>query len=107
MSASRSTVHSTDTFSDVSIQQARSKVVTVAVVHPGWVQSDLAMTSGGGWGGCAKNVPQITTAHSSAGVVAIAKKVTIDSTASFYNYDGSKLPFLVHLTCTLSQDNDM
>ena len=50
MSASRSTVRSTDTFSDVSIQQARSKVVTVAVVHPGWVQTDLAMTSGGGWG---------------------------------------------------------
>ena len=35
MSASRSTVCSTDTFSDVFIQQARSKVVTVALVHPG------------------------------------------------------------------------
>ena len=58
-------------------------------------------------GGFAKKFPQITTAHSSAGVVAVAKKVTIDSTASFYNYDGSKLLLLVHLTCPLSQDNDM
>ncbi|EDR12976.1 uncharacterized protein LACBIDRAFT_312065 [Laccaria bicolor S238N-H82] len=67
--------------------------VTVALVHPGWVQTDLGDEIKEWMETYAKNSPQITTAQSSAGILAVAKKVTIDSTASFYNYDGSKLPF--------------
>lgn len=67
--------------------------VTVALIHPGWVQTDLGDGIKGWMETYAKNVPQITTAQSSAGVLAVAKNVTTDSTGSFYNYDGSKLPF--------------
>ncbi|KIJ97239.1 glycosyltransferase family 39 protein [Laccaria amethystina LaAM-08-1] len=67
--------------------------VTVALIHPVWLQTDLGDGIKGWVETYAKNVLQITTAQSSAGVVAAAKNVTIDSTASFYNYDGSKPPF--------------
>ena len=77
-------------------------------VHPGWVQADLGdeIKAQGRMEMCTKNVTQTTTAQSSAGVVAVAKNVTIDSTASFYNYDGSKIPFCTQFTGTLISDND-
>ena len=96
MLVSRSTVRSTNTSSDISNQQVRLKAskhedVTAALIHPGWVQTDLGDEIKGWMETYAKNVPHITTAQSSAGVLAVEKNVTIDSAASFYNYDGSKL----------------
>lgn len=41
----------------------------------------------------APNIPQITVTQSSAGIVEVAKSITVEATVPFYQYDGSRLPF--------------
>jgi hypothetical protein len=41
----------------------------------------------------APNLPRVPVAESAAGVVKIFEALTIEDTNSFFNYDGSKLPW--------------
>lgn len=60
--------------------ELRPAGVTVVVVHPGWVKTDM-----GGSGAA------LTVAQSTRGLVALIDDLTIDATGGFFNYDGKKL----------------
>jgi NAD(P)-dependent dehydrogenase (short-subunit alcohol dehydrogenase family) len=56
--------------------------ITVAVAHPGWVQTDM-----GGAGA------DITPEASAAGLVALADRLTLEDTGQFFRWDGSIHPW--------------
>ena len=56
--------------------------VAVAVLHPGWVQTDM--------GG--KNAP-VTPPQSIEGLREVIAKLTLDDTGSFHAFDGKRLPW--------------
>jgi hypothetical protein len=41
----------------------------------------------------APNAPDVTEDESAAGVVAVAAGLALERTNSFYNYDGTKIPW--------------
>jgi short-subunit dehydrogenase len=67
--------------------------VTVAVLHPGWVQTDIGDGIKDWMAKYAPDTPQITTKQASEGVIKVAKKVTLEETTSFYNFDGNTIPW--------------
>ena len=67
--------------------------IIVALVHPGWVQTDMGDPCKEWMETYAPNIPQIPVTQSSAGVVEVAKNLTLYATVPFYQYDGSKLLF--------------
>jgi NAD(P)-dependent dehydrogenase (short-subunit alcohol dehydrogenase family) len=56
--------------------------ITVALVHPGWVQTDM-----GGQGA------DITPAESAAGLVALIDRLSIKDTGQFFRWDGTVHPW--------------
>ncbi|NVO12635.1 MAG: SDR family oxidoreductase [Rhodoplanes sp.] len=54
--------------------------ITVVVVHPGWVKTDM-----GGRGAA------LTVEQSTRGLIAVIDNLTIEKTGSFFNYDGKPL----------------
>ncbi|RXW19389.1 hypothetical protein EST38_g6455 [Candolleomyces aberdarensis] len=67
--------------------------ITVAVLHPGWVQTDIGDGIKDWMAKYAPETPQITTKQASEGVINVAKKVTLEETTSFYNFDGNTIPW--------------
>ncbi|KAF9009550.1 hypothetical protein BDQ17DRAFT_1235454 [Cyathus striatus] len=67
--------------------------VTVALIHPGWVQTEIGDGIAEWMHKNAPSVPQITPTESTEGLINVAKSVTLESTTSFYNYDGTPLPW--------------
>ena len=62
--------------------ELRADGITVAVAHPGWVQTDM-----GGAGA------DITAAESAAGLIALADKLTLADTGHFFRWDGAAHPW--------------
>jgi NAD(P)-dependent dehydrogenase (short-subunit alcohol dehydrogenase family) len=60
--------------------ELRPSGITVVVVHPGWVKTDM-----GGRGAT------LTVEQSTRGLIALIDSLTIDKTGSFLNYDGRPL----------------
>lgn len=60
--------------------ELRPMGIAVAVVHPGWVKTDM-----GGKGAA------LTVAQSTRGIVGVIDDLTIDKTGGFFNYDGKSL----------------
>eukprot|EP00039_Didymoeca_costata_P023310 m.6665 g.6665 ORF g.6665 m.6665 type:complete len:247 (-) comp3565_c0_seq2:120-860(-) len=63
----------------------KDKGVAVAAVHPGWVQTDMGSSGG--------RKPPVTTHDSVKGLLSVVDNMTIDNSGSFYNFDGSLLPW--------------
>ncbi|PMB67510.1 putative oxidoreductase [Beauveria bassiana] len=57
---------------------------TVVPIHPGWVSTDMGRIGGDGGMPVSKSV---------AGIVKILDKLTPQNSATFYNYDGTTLPW--------------
>ena len=66
----------------VIAEEHRDAGLTVIVMHPGWVQTDM--------GGDAAD---INAEESITGMKSVIEKVTNADTGKFYNYDGSPLPW--------------
>jgi len=68
--------------------------ITTALVHPGWVPSTDIGAGIKDWvAKYAPNTPVVTEDDSAAGVVAVLTGLKLENTNSFYNYDGTKLPW--------------
>ena len=63
--------------------------VAVAVVHPGWVQTDLGDGIKDWMEKYSPETKQITTKEASEGVINVAKKLTVEQATAFYNFDGT------------------
>lgn len=62
--------------------EVKGRGVAVAVVHPGWVQTDMGGTSA-----------PVTIDQSIAGLRQVIAKVNLSETGRFYNYTGEELPW--------------
>jgi len=51
--------------------------ITVAVIHPGWVQTDMGGTAA-----------EITPSQSATGIASVISKMTPTETGSFYKWNG-------------------
>lgn len=60
----------------------RADGITVVSMHPGWVRTDMG---GGG--------ADIAVEESAAGILAVANGLTLEKTGSFFNYDGTVIPW--------------
>jgi len=68
--------------------------ISTAVVHPGWVPTTALGSGIEEWvQKNAPNLPRVSVADSAAGVVKVFETLTIEDTNSFFNYDGTKLPW--------------
>ena len=56
--------------------------ITVACAHPGWVQTDMGGANA-----------DITPAQSGTGLIEVFEALTIEKTGTFFNYDGTILPW--------------
>jgi NAD(P)-dependent dehydrogenase (short-subunit alcohol dehydrogenase family) len=54
--------------------------IAVAVIHPGWVRTDMGGTSA-----------DIDVSTSAKGIMAVIEKLSISTTGQFWNYDGSAI----------------
>jgi NAD(P)-dependent dehydrogenase (short-subunit alcohol dehydrogenase family) len=63
-------------------QEVKGRGVAVAVVHPGWVQTDMGGASA-----------PVTIEQSIAGLRQVVAKVNLAETGRFYNYTGEELPW--------------
>jgi hypothetical protein len=60
----------------------------------GWVPStDIGAGINDWMAKYAPNAPDVTEDESAAGVVAVAAGLALERTNSFYNYDGTKIPW--------------
>ncbi|OAA79200.1 short chain dehydrogenase [Akanthomyces lecanii RCEF 1005] len=57
---------------------------TVVPIHPGWVDTDMGRIAGDGG---------MPVAKSAAGILKVVEKLTPQNSATFYNYDGTTLPW--------------
>ena len=60
----------------------KAQGVTVIVVHPGWVRTDMGGPSA-----------SISAAESVDGLMRVIDTVGVGDTGSFFNYDGSRIPW--------------
>ncbi|TFK36262.1 putative short-chain dehydrogenases/reductase [Crucibulum laeve] len=67
--------------------------ITVALIHPGWVQTEIGDAISDWMHKYAPDVPHIKPAESAAGVVKVSKDVTLESTTSYWNFDGTNYPW--------------
>lgn len=68
--------------------------IHVADFLVGWVPSTELGDGISAWmAKYAPNNPRVTTEDSAAGVIKVLTEFTIDQTGSFFNYDGTKLPW--------------
>ncbi|CZR58536.1 uncharacterized protein PAC_08428 [Phialocephala subalpina] len=68
--------------------------IATAVIHPGWVPTTDIGSGIVEWvEKYAPDLPRIPVPESAAGVVKIVETLTIEDTNSFFNFDGSKLPW--------------
>jgi len=68
--------------------------IATAVVHPGWVPTTEIGSGIIEWvEKYAPQLPRIPVPESAAAVVKIFETLTIEDTNTFFNYDGSKLPW--------------
>jgi len=67
--------------------------ITTAAVHPGWVQTELGAPLADWMATYAPNIPHLTPQESATAVVTISEGLTLEETASFWHYDGTKLPW--------------
>jgi len=63
----------------------KKKGVAVAAVSPGWVATDMGHMGG--------RRPRLTVEESVAGLLSVAKGLTLEQSGQFLNYDGSRLPY--------------
>lgn len=61
-----------------------SEGFTVAIVHPGWVATDMGNLAGDGG---------IPVSDSARGVLSVIAKLRPEDSATFFNYDGTTLPW--------------
>lgn len=59
-----------------------SQGITVVVLHPGYVKTDLTQGRG-----------EITPEHSAEGLTKVIEKMTIKDSGHFYDYEGDELPW--------------
>ncbi|KAK3688353.1 putative short-chain dehydrogenases/reductase [Podospora appendiculata] len=72
----------------------KSEGITTVLIHPGWVgQTDIGNSIAPYIEKYSPGLPNITPEESAAGVIKVAKDAAIEDTGSFFNYDGSKLPW--------------
>ncbi|EPS94641.1 NAD-binding protein [Fomitopsis schrenkii] len=67
--------------------------ITMILVHPGWVDTDMGNATKE-W--MAKHFPdfkQISGAQSATGCVNVLREAKLEDAVSFYNWDGSRLPW--------------
>ncbi len=57
---------------------------TVVPIHPGWVATDMGRLSGDGG---------MPPEKSAAGILSVVQKLKLDDSATFFNYDGTTLPW--------------
>ncbi|KAF5336366.1 hypothetical protein D9611_006572 [Ephemerocybe angulata] len=63
--------------------------ISVSVIHPGWVVTDVGDGIKPWMEKYAPDTPQITTKQSSEGIIKLAEDLKLEQTTSFFNYDGS------------------
>lgn len=57
---------------------------TVVPIHPGWVSTDMGRISGDGG---------MPVSKSAAGILSVVEKLSPQNSSTFYNYDGTTLPW--------------
>lgn len=62
---------------------------TVIPIHPGWVATDMGLEAGVN----PKGPQPISIETSSSGIVNVVAQLTPDKSATFFQYDGVKLPW--------------
>ncbi|PMD33102.1 putative short-chain dehydrogenases/reductase [Hyaloscypha variabilis F] len=68
--------------------------ITTALVHPGWVPATEIGAGIEGWiNKNAPNFPRVKPHDSAVGCVKLFETLTLEQTNSFWNYDGTKLPW--------------
>ncbi|OIW30535.1 putative short-chain dehydrogenases/reductase [Coniochaeta ligniaria NRRL 30616] len=68
--------------------------VTSILLHPGWVSSTEIGDSISDWiAENAPDIPSITSDVSAAGSMKVLKEATLEDAVSFFNFDGTKLPW--------------
>ncbi|PPR06691.1 hypothetical protein CVT26_001452 [Gymnopilus dilepis] len=65
--------------------------VITAAVHPGWVKTEIGLPLTEWMETYATHLPAITAEAAGSNVIAVSEKVTLETTASFWSYDGSNL----------------
>ena len=60
----------------------RSEAMAVAVLHPGWVRTDMGGPNG-----------LIDTETSVSGMVQVIENLTLETSGAFFNYDGNVIPW--------------
>ena len=60
----------------------RSEAMAVAVLHPGWVRTDMGGPNG-----------LIDTETSVSGMVQVIENLTLETSGAFFNYDGTVIPW--------------
>jgi NAD(P)-dependent dehydrogenase (short-subunit alcohol dehydrogenase family) len=67
--------------------------VTMFLVHPGWVETDIGNEIEGWMSKYAPQAKKLSTEASAKGVVKVAGGVTLEDAGNFYNVDGTNIPF--------------
>ncbi|KAF8154558.1 hypothetical protein B0H34DRAFT_660182 [Crassisporium funariophilum] len=71
----------------------KNEGVITATIHPGWVRTEIGDTITDWMTTYASHVPHLEPEVSGAGVVKVAEGLTLDKTASYWNWDGTSIPW--------------
>ncbi|KAF8886616.1 hypothetical protein CPB84DRAFT_1712354 [Gymnopilus junonius] len=67
--------------------------VITAALHPGWVQTEIGAPLTEWMTTYAPHLPPITTEEAAGNVIRNSEKVTLETTAAFWQFDGTNLPW--------------
>ncbi|KAI0727128.1 hypothetical protein C8Q72DRAFT_477061 [Fomitopsis betulina] len=67
--------------------------ITMILVHPGWVDTDMGNTTKEWMTTHHPDVKQISRVQSATGCLNVLREAKLEDAVSFYNWDGSRLPW--------------